>query len=97
MLAGHNASIKALGASVLEVGGAKINGIASLRTNNQALQEAGYMEMADLQFDMTATQFAASGIEDRSIVTVDNESYKVMNIHSAKHSPIVHLLLAINR
>lgn len=97
MLAGHNQSVKTLGASVLEYGGGRFNGIASTRTNNQALNEAGYMEMADLQFDMTATQFAASGIEDRSIVTVDDESYKVMNIHTGKHSPIVHLMLAINR
>jgi hypothetical protein len=97
MLAGHNQSIKTLGASVLDISGVTFAGIASTRTNNKALQEDGYMEMADLQFDMTATAFATSGIVDRSQVTIDGEDYKVMNIHKAQHSPIVHLLLAIDR
>ena len=97
MLAGHHFSVKTLGASVLEFNGGKFNGISGARTNNKALHEAGYEEMADLQFDMTATDFTASGIGDRSQVTVDGEAYKVMAIHNATASPIVHLVLAIDR
>ncbi len=97
MLAGHNFSVKTFGESVLEFGGGKFKGISGTRTNNKALQEAGYEEMADLQFDLTLTDFTASGIEDRSQVVIDGENYKVMNIHTGKHSPIVHLMLAIDR
>ncbi len=97
MLAGHNFSVKTLGASVLEFNGGKFNGISGTRTNNKALQEAGYEEMADLQFDMTATDFTSSGITDRAQVSIDGEAYKVMAIHTATASPIVHLALAIDR
>lgn len=97
MLAGHNMSVKTFGASVLEYGGGSFNGISGARTNNKALHESGYEEMADLQFDLTATDFTASGIGDRAQVTVDGEAYKVMAIHTANASPIVHLMLAIDR
>lgn len=97
MLAGHNASLKTLGESILQIGSASFKGISSARTDNKLLQEAGYEEMSDLQFDMTRTDYESSGIVIRSQVTVDNENYKVMNIHTGQHSPIVHLILAIDR
>ena len=97
MLAGHNTSVSTLGASALVFGGATYNGIASAVNAENALEDAGYLAMADLQFDIDNTAFAASAIGDRSVVAIDSVSYEVIGIQTCKHSPITHLLLKRDR
>ncbi len=97
MTAGFNSAKATLGRSEISFNGQTWIGVSSQEISSQELQEAGYLEMGDKQFDLSTEDFGASGIVDRSRVKVDGSNYKVIGIQKATHSPIVHLLLKIDR